>query len=259
MRAFALVCVVAACSSNNNRSVDAPGTADAPRNADASFAKEGSVNVLAGYNGAENNGQASAGFATSASAASGIAGTDGPCTAYNNTSAGSLDAGTIMIQGTAVPITLSASGNPLRYSAGSLPYPLFSAGATITFTGAGGADVGAFTGTATAPADVAGFTRPTTLSRAGFTATWTGGAGPGMWVLLAGSDGVSQVTSIICRVPDSGSFAIPASTFALLPAGENMGGVGVMRVVETAVSVGDTQVLLHVSTMDSSTIIPITQ
>ena len=264
MRKLLVVCMVAACGSSNPKSTDA-STADGPADSaagDAPAARSGGVQIVQGFNGASNAAQASAGFGIGTSLFGPSIGTDGPCTAYNGAGAAmaTLDAGAITVSGTLSPITLSVSGTPAKYqTAAQVPDPVFSAGATITIAGAGGPDIPAFNGTLTAPADVAGFTPPSSLSRAGYTATWTAGSGPGMWVMVVGTDQSTSTTLVICRVPDNGSFAIPASTFALLPPAENTGGVNVARVAETDVDVTNARVSLIAVSQYSSTIIPITQ
>jgi hypothetical protein len=264
MRKLVVVCLVAACGSSDPMSSDAavPDTPAADTPADtAAAARHGIVQVTQGDTGTGNTGQVGAGFIMGADIMGPVMATDGPCTSYGSmASPATLDAGTIMISGTLSPVTLTPSGSPLEYQAGSaVPYPLFSEGSTITITGAGGADIPAFNGTVTAPADVAGFTKPTSLSRAGYTVTWTAGSGPGMWVLLVAIDASFNGVPVICRVPDTGSFAIPASTFALLPAADTMGGVAVARVVESEVAVTDTSIALVALSEDSTSIIPLTQ
>jgi hypothetical protein len=247
MRELLVCCLITACGSNNASHPDAPS------------APQGAVSVIQGFDGAENRGQASAAFAMTSSMGP-VVGTDGPCTAYGQAPKGSLDAGSISISGTTSAVTLTASGSPLQYSAGgTLPFPLFTSGATITMSAAGGADIPAFNGTTTAPADIAGFSRPTSLSRAGYTATWTAGSSPRFWVLLAAVDATfTNGVDVVCEVPDSGSFAIPATTFALLPTNLTMGGVSVTRINESDITVGDKQIALNAISEDSSTIIPLT-
>jgi hypothetical protein len=258
MRALLIVGVVAACGSSTNNKPDAPSSRDASADA-PTFAKNGAVSITQGFDGSSNRGQASATFVMG-DLMSPVVGTDGPCTAFTNGQPATLDAGTISVSGTLSAFTLTASGSPLGYSAsGQLPYPLFSAGAAISFTAAGGAGVPAFNGTVTAPADIAGFVRATSLSRSGYTVAWTAGAGPNLWVLLVGADASFNSTPVICKVSDTGSFVIPASTFALLSAADTMGGVAVLRFGSTVVDVADTQVGIHVATTDGTTLIPLTQ
>ncbi|HEY1553223.1 MAG TPA: hypothetical protein VGF94_00245 [Kofleriaceae bacterium] len=257
MRELFIVCVLAACGSSNAKP-DAAMAQDS-RSIDAASLNQGVVTLLQGYDGAENTGQATAGFVMGNVFGTPVA-TDGPCGLNGSASTMVLDAGAITVTGTASPVTLDYGGSPAKYEASPTPpYPLFTAGATITVTAAGGAGVAGFTGTVTGPANVAGFTRPTTMSRAGYTLTWTAGAGPGMWVLIAGVDDMFDSSGIVCMVPDTGTFAIPASTFALLPAADTMGGVAIVRVAQTEVTDSDgTKVYLIGASQDSSTIIPLT-
>lgn len=261
MRKLVWLAVIAACGSSSPRHPDGGGldggSADAP-----AVTRSGQVTLTQGYDGTQNAGQAHATFVMGPDPTGTVIGTDGPCTAYTPpaTSSAALDAGSIAITGTLSPVTLTASGSPPQYQpTAQVPYPVFSAGATISIAIAGGADFPAFQQTLTAPADVAGFTRPSSLSRAGYTATWTAGSGPSFAVLLVGLDGSFTPTQIICQVPDSGSFTIPASTFALLPASDTMGGIAVTRVAHTTVTSSGASVAMSVTTMDGTTFIPLTQ
>jgi hypothetical protein len=80
-----------------------------------------------------------------------------------------------------------------------------------------------------------------------------------LWVLLAGVDGSFNGTTVVCVVPDTGSFAIPASTFALLPAGDTMGGLAVARVAEGGVDVAGGHVQLEAVSEGSTSLVPLTQ
>src|SRR5262249_46487517 len=132
---------------------------------------------------------------------------------------------------------------------------VYSPGATISVTAAGG-DFPAFSGTVTGPGTLAGYTVPTTISRAGYTATWTAGSGPKIWVFVIGLASTTT-TDIICRGDDTGTFTIPPSTFALLPAAADQGVAAVARVAELDL----TTPLASVYVVDeiSSGLIPITQ
>jgi hypothetical protein len=131
-------------------------------------------------------------------------------------------------------------------STGTIPYPAFNAGATIQVSASGGTDVPAFNASVTAPAAIAGYTAPTTVSRSGYTATWTAGAGPGMWVIFAAVDGTSGDGNVgVCRVPDNGSFTIPSSTWALTPSTATIGFVGIGRVAPTTVTAGAASVIVQ--------------
>jgi hypothetical protein len=178
-----------------------------------------------------------------------VVGTDGPCTVYGFApNPAAFSAGAITITGTASTITLDPNGTApdVSYSsAAPVPNPAFTAGATITFTAAGGPDVGAFTASTTAPETLAGYTPPTTVSRSGYTATWTASTAT-IWVIMAlfnpsSGDG----NFVLCRVGDTGSFTIPASTFALIPSTSSNGIVGLGRVSPTSITVGSTMVTVQ--------------
>jgi len=65
---------------------------------------------------------------------------------------------------------------------------------------------------------LAGFTPPTTISRAaGFQAMWTAAAGQRMWLLIVAQAG-SNAFVLLCRPPDSGSFKVTPAALALFPA-----------------------------------------
>ena len=186
-----------------------------------------------------------------------VVGTDGPCTIYSLAQdMPGFSAGAITITGTASTITLDPTGTApsVSYSpTAAVPKPAFTAGATITVTAAGGPDVGAFTASTTAPATLAGFTAPTTMSRAGYTATWTAGAGPSIWVIVAAFDGSSGAgNGIVCRVDDTGSFTVPASTFAMVPATATTGFVGIGRVSPMTMAVGSTMVTVQATSYITS-------
>ena len=89
-------------------------------------------------------------------------------------------------------------------------------------------------------------TPPTTMSRSGYTATWTAGSGPSMWVIFAAFDSNNGDGGVgICRVTDTGSFTIPSSTFALLPATADTGFAGVGRIAPVTVNAGNTMVIVQ--------------
>lgn len=259
MKILALIPVLVACGSDPH-SPDAAVVHDAPHVDGPVLHPDAPVDAPAGptvgmieVTQGTGNGSATA----SADASFGVTtlfgpevGTDGPCTIYGLTqNPVGYSAGAITITGTASTITLDATGaapNVSYQPAAAVPKPAFTAGATITFTAAGGPDVGAFTATATAPETLAGFTPPTTMSRAGYTATWTAGTGPTMWVIMAAFDASAGTgNGVVCRVTDTGSFTIPASTFAMVPATATTGFVGVGRVSPTTMTVGATMVTVQ--------------
>lgn len=260
MKAFALISVLVACGSDPHSPDAAVVVHDAAHDAGPDAHPDAPVDAPAGptlglIEVTQGTGNGSA--ASSADAAFGpttvfgpVVGTDGPCTVYGLTqNPASFSAGAITITGTASTITLNPSGAApnVSYSpAAAVPKPAFTAGATLTFTAAGGPDVGAFTATVTAPATLAGYTPPTTISRAGYTATWTAGTATTMWVIMAAFDPSSgSGNGVICRVPDTGSFTVPASTFAMVPSTATGGFVGVGRIAPTTMTVGSTMVTVQ--------------
>jgi hypothetical protein len=174
-----------------------------------------------------------------------IARTDGPCTLYHEQlQQASLSAGTITVSGTTTGYTLTPSGTvpTVDYETSPTPTsPLFTTGATLSITAAGG-DFPAFSGSVTAPAVLEGFTTPTTVSRAGYTATWTAGTGPKIWIFFFGAS-TSSEDIVICRVDDTGSFTVPSSTFSMLSATDTMFGLGIARVSETLLGTPDVSLI----------------
>lgn len=242
---------VVACSNNNHANVDAPVKHDAPAvDAPAVDApppdappppRAGLVFITESQANGATPASAGAGAVFADNSGFGTtAGTNGACTHYTNTQSKGYSAGTITITGTASPITLNPTGvkPAVQYSSAAMvPNPAFVAGATITITGAGGPDFPAFTMTAVGPATLAGFTPSTTpISRAaGYTATWTAGAGPGMWVYLVGLTG-QTFDILLCRVPDTGSYTVAPASLALLAASDTMAAVIVARVDEVTMA-----------------------
>lgn len=259
MKALALIPLLVACGSDPGHAPDASLGHDAAHDAapdsrpdapaDAAGPMVGTVEIASGIGAGSAAADATANFGA-VSTFGPVVGTDGPCTIYGLAqNAPGFSAGAITITGTASPITLNPSGAApsVSYStAGAVPKPAFTAGATLTFTAAGGPDVGAFTASVTAPATLAGYTPPTTLSRAGYTATWTAATGPTMWVILLAVDGSSgDGDGVICRVDDTGSFTVPATTFAMLPASATLGFAGLGRVSPMTMTVGSTMVTVQ--------------
>jgi len=180
-------------------------------------AHEGRISVTRGTIGGRSQSGAEAVF-IAAPVLGAVVASDGPCKLYRHIPAPKLSAGTITITGTAAPITFEepASARDIYYTrAGAVPDPVFVAGATITVAASGGADLPAFSATVTAPAELLGYVPPTALSRSGYTATWTAGAGSEIMIAVAASDARMQNgAAVVCRVPDTGRFTVPASTFA---------------------------------------------
>ncbi len=175
-----------------------------------------------------------------------VLGTDGPCTLHAPGGNEGLSAGAITITGTAQPITLEESpgnGYRPRVAHGDVP---FVPGAQITAAAAGGADVPAFTALVTAPPELTGYSAPTFISRAGYTATWTANTGSEIWIMIgAFSLRVKGGALLMCRVADTGRFTVPASAFALLPPAYDRASVMVARVAETMQEAGDARIALE--------------
>ncbi len=140
-----------------------------------------------------------------------------PITGGNNTlTLTGLDAGSVTLTGPAglaipLPIQLGMKGEyGGTLSAGAIP----SSGGTFTFTGTGGADVGAFTATVTLANPIFNWTNQSafaTIDRTqGLMFTWTGGL-PGTYVLISGTSTASGATAgYTCRVAvEPGQFTVP--------------------------------------------------
>jgi hypothetical protein len=273
MKALALITVLAACGSDAHSPDAAVVVHDAPRDAApdarpdapidaAAGPTAGLIEVAQGTSSGSMQADATAVFGTT-TVFGPVVGTDGPCTVYGFAqNPPRFSAGAITISGTASTITLNPTGAApdVSYStAAAVPKPAFTAGATITFTAAGGPDVGAFTVTTTAPETLAGYTPPTTMSRSGYTATWTAGTATTMWVIMAAFDTSSgNGNGVICRVGDTGSFTIPASTFAMIPASYTSGLVGVGRISPATMMVGSTMVTVQATSYITSGQVTIT-
>ena len=149
-------------------------------------------------------------------------GTVGACTAIEtamDSSTRGLSAGVVTVTTDLATATLVPSGNSPMYVGAPLPRPPFSPGATVSASATGSSDVPAFALDASAPSDIEGYIAPSSISRsAGYTGTWT--AGNGQDVLLTirvsqgGTDDVLQ-----CDIPDTGSYAVPASALGYLGTG----------------------------------------
>lgn len=198
-----------------------------------------------------SNGAASSG-ADAQMSPSGILGTAngsvGPCTAFSTSTAPTRQsAGTITIHVGTTTYTLQASGTAPSVSYAVTPtvaIPAFQPGETITFSAAGGPDVGAFSGSVVAPATLAGFTPPTTMSRSGYTATWSAGNGSIMWVILIGSDPSNQTEGMLCQVPDTGSFTVTSAMFGLWSSSDNMAQAALGRLATATVTASGNTILL---------------
>lgn len=265
MRAFLIVSLLAtACHNDTHATPDAAKQNDAPfididASPDAAAMISGQISVVNAHRANTNTSNASATFIDGSLYGTPI-GSDGACTLYSQQGTPlTHSAGTIAIGGTAMAVTLTPSGSPPNVSYTEspkpLPYPAFTAGATITFT-APGADVPSFNGTVTAPAAVAGWTPPTMISRAaGYTATWTAGSGPKIWVIVALVTGMNANIAL-CKVDDTGTYKVATSTLAL-DTTATQAAVLIARVAESPVQVGSSTVYLQVVQTDQSNVIPL--
>ena len=178
---------------------------------------------------------------------------DGPCTLYSHVVTGGLSAGTITITGTVQPITLeeTATNEGVKYKhSAPVPPPSFVDGSTIKVAAAGGTDVPAFTATVNAPPELTGYVPPTSLVRRGYTATWTANPGTEVMIVIgAVNRRMRGGVLVMCRAPDTGSFTVPASTFAMIPPAFSTAILMVARVAKTVQTVGDAQIT--VEAMDS--------
>ena len=148
-------------------------------------------------------------------------GTVGACTAVETTlsSTPGLSAGVVTVTTDQATATLVPSGSPPTYLTAALPRPPFSPGATVSASATGSSDVPAFALHASAPSDIEGYITPSSISRsAGYTATWTAGNGQDFLLTIrvsqGGTDDVLQ-----CDIPDTGSYAVPASALGYLGTG----------------------------------------
>jgi uncharacterized protein (TIGR03437 family) len=147
-----------------------------------------------------------------------------------------LNAGTITVSGAGNPATTLQPFSSLPgYSYASLSSVPANGGA-FTFTGSGGADVGAFTATVNVPPALVWTNQSsiTTVNRAqGQLVTWTGGA-PGTYVSIGGQSTVSTGASTVvsatftCLAPVSaGQFTVPSYILLSLPANQ----IGALNIV----------------------------
>ena len=148
-------------------------------------------------------------------------GTVGACTAVETTlsSTPGLSAGAVTVTTDLATATLVPNGHSQMYGGAPLPRPPFSPGATVSASATGSSDVPAFALHTSAPSDIEGYIAPSSISRsAGYTATWTAGNGQDFLLTIrvsqGGTDDVLQ-----CDVPDTGSYAVPASALGYLGTG----------------------------------------
>jgi hypothetical protein len=121
-------------------------------------------------------------------------------------------------------VTLVPDGHSSLYGGAPLPRPPFSPGATVSASATGSSDVPAFALHASAPSDIEGYVTPSSISRsAGYTATWTAGNGQDFLLTIYVPQGVTDDQTrdrtddvLQCDVPDTGSYAVPASALGYL-------------------------------------------
>jgi hypothetical protein len=221
-----LLVICAACDSDPETAVDAPGgtpdaAVDAPPDAPPS-PRGGWVVIIEQSDGqGAVDSDVDIAFADRSPYGQTIA-SDGPCTAYDDPVMDTLSAGMVTVAGTTTTVTATPMGTPpdVRYETTpqTIPDNLFDTGAIINVTAAGGPDVAAFSGSVTAPAALAGYTPPAApISRAnGITLTWTAGAGPQIWVYMVGLT-QQHIRFVICRVNDTGTYTLTPANLMLIP------------------------------------------
>jgi hypothetical protein len=155
------------------------------------------------------------------------------------------DAGTVTVTGANDPISFVPSGslpNVLyKTNYGGSITPEFDAGATLTFTTAGGPDIGAFSGSVVGPAPIAGYTPPASISRgAGLTVSLTAATSDSFGIVLIASDPAPPGNSqwLLCQASDSGSFTITSKALSLLSSSYTNGLLYLQRENWSTVSAG---------------------
>ena len=144
-----------------------------------------------------------------------------------------LNAGTLSITGPTgmQPLPAVTQGGVLTYTS-SFPTSFFpETGATFTFQGTGGPDIGPFSVTVSDPSPLVWTNQAaiTSVNRnQDLTVTWTGGI-PGTWVLVGGgSTTVSVSGTFVCYVPVSaGQFTVPSYVLLASPVGN--GGINLVN------------------------------
>jgi hypothetical protein len=193
-------------------------------------------------------------------------GTADGCTLYANpymtTPDTGANAGDITIT-TGEPETITllpvGTGTLVSYSASAeVTYPVLKG--TVSFSGAGGAGVGAFSGSAKAPAALAGFTAPTSLSRsAGWTATWTAGKSSYVAVYITafeeGDGSISKQDILRCQTTDSGSFTVTGAALTLIPKVFKEAQAVLIRTNKETVTVGEYHVNLQANQIVESNVV----
>ena len=151
-----------------------------------------------------------------------------------------LDSGTLTLSGpSGAPITLASQFGIKgtffsQLPAGAIP----QTGGTFTFTGSGGADVGAFSSTINLSNPIFIATNPSpsaSIDRTqGLPFTWTGG-NPGTYVYITGTSTGLSYGGFTCLAPaDAGQFTVPSYILSALPAGN--GGVALQNAFQLPLS-----------------------
>ena len=144
-----------------------------------------------------------------------------------------LNAGTLSITGPTgtQPLPQVIQGQLLTYSS-NFPTSFFpNTGATFTFQGTGGPDIGPFTVTVSDPNPLV-WTNQTAITSVNrnqdLTVTWTGGI-PGTWVQIGGGSTTITVSgTFLCFAPASaGKFTIPSYVLLASPVGN--GGINLIN------------------------------
>ena len=167
---------------------------------------------------------------------------------YPNLTTAGLDAGSQLTtsgpNGTQVAPRESIPDIGFAYSAKNVPNTYLAAG-HYTFSGPGGADVGALSGALDTVADLV-VTNPDGLKvinrASGVTVHWTGGDSSTVLTISGGSlivsEGSTTGAAFVCRQNTSaGSFTVPASILTQLPASASTDVVGFSLVTRGSLSV----------------------
>jgi hypothetical protein len=132
-------------------------------------------------------------------------------------------------------------------------YPLASG--SVSYSAAGGAQVGTFSGSVESPKAVTGFTAPTTLNRKkALDLTWTSASSSDkIAIVIFVSDevdgSVSSEDMLVCDTTDTGSYTVAAAALALIPASFNNAEIAIDRYAEKKVkdSTGAYDVTLRIN------------
>ena len=177
----------------------------------------------------------------------------------------SLDAGSIAVAVGATNYTLTlgpaADGNVYTSSAPTSQNEFFAGGESIAISSAGGSDLGAFSGTITAPADPV-ITAPAWSAPFGgsprnrdLQVTWHG-AGASLVVVAVLNVNISPAgpaggNAVTCVFPDTGSGTIPSGALSLMASSSFLGGtltaMTVIRIAENKLDVNGSEVSLNAS------------